>query len=155
MLLNEAFLYNFHVNNKNNTPFQKSIQKYIYSLHLTPTNTISLSLPNGCQYRRQRWAINNVVGYVFPKIKNIYACDCGVFPLKSFFIFITIILLVFLATKQKAPLTLLSCVYYKNLKAENLSHERKRWQYFNDSPWGDSYEIMDILWLRLERWLKG
>lgn len=68
------------------------------------------------------------------KQKKPYAYDCGVFPLTSFFIFITIVLLVFLATKQEAPLTLLSCIYYKNLKAENLSHERKRWQYFNDSP---------------------
>lgn len=71
----------------------------------------------------------------FPKKKkNHLCCDCDVFPLTSFFIFIKIILLVFLATKQEAPLTLRNCIHYKNLKAENLSHERKRWQYFNDSP---------------------
>lgn len=56
--------YTLHINNKNNTFIQKSIQNYINCVHLILTNTISLSLPNGCQSREQRWTISNAIIYV-------------------------------------------------------------------------------------------
>lgn len=61
-----------------------------------------------------------------------YACDCGVFPLTSFFYFHNNDFASFPSHQTGSTINFAQLYLLQNLS--NLSHERKRWQYLNDSP---------------------